>query len=95
MLYAIRCLDKPGNGQVRLDNRPAHVAYLKANEVRIVLAGPLLSDDGQGMIGSLLVLEFASRGEVDDFVAGDPYGKAGLFESVSVTPFRKVFPQSA
>ena len=94
MLYAIRCLDKPNHHQVRLDNRPAHVAYLKANEARIVLAGPLLSDDGQAMIGSLLVLDFDNRRAADRFLADDPYGKAGLFESVSVTPFRKVLPQS-
>ena len=83
MLYAIRCLDKANHQQVRLDNRQAHVAYLRANEPRIVLAGPLLGEDGQAMIGSLLVLDFDHR------------AKAGLFESVVVTPFRKVFPQTA
>ena len=94
MLYAIRCLDKPNHQQVRLDNRPAHGAYLKANEPRVVLAGPLLSDDGQAMIGSLLVLDFDNRAEVDRFLADDPYAKAGLFESVVVTPFRKFLPQT-
>ncbi len=94
MLFAIHCHDKPGHPQTRLANRPAHVAYLAAYRDAIVLAGPLLADDGQSMIGSLLVLDLPDRAAADAFLAGDPYGQAGLFESVSVVPFRKVFPQS-
>jgi uncharacterized protein YciI len=33
------------------------------------------------------------RAAVDRFLAADPYTKAGLFQSVTVRPFRKVFPQ--
>jgi len=92
MLFAIRCIDKPGHAHVRADNRPAHIDYIKAHGNQVVLAGPLLSDDGQSMIGSLLVLDFENRAAADAFVAGDPYGKAGLFSEVVMTPFRKVFP---
>jgi uncharacterized protein len=94
MLYAIYCKDKPGQLQTRLDNRSAHVDYLKRFESRHVCVGPLLSDDGQSMIGSLLVLDFADRKAAEEFAAGDPYAKAGLFQSVTITPFRKVFPQA-
>ena len=45
------------------------------------------------MVGSLLVMEFADRAAAEDFAKNDPYAKAGLFESVAITPFRKVFPQ--
>lgn len=34
MLYAIYCKDKPGHLQTRLDNRPAHVEYLKRFEAQ-------------------------------------------------------------
>ena len=30
MLFALICNDKPGHLQVRLDTRPAHVAFLNA-----------------------------------------------------------------
>lgn len=93
MLFAIYCRDKAGHQQVRLDNRPAHVEYLKRFAGQHVCTGPLLTDDGQGMMGSLLVMDFADRAAVDDFTRDDPYAKAGLFESVTITPFRKVFPQ--
>ena len=93
MQFAIYCLDKDGHTQTRLDNRPAHVDHLKAHNAELIIAGPLFSDDGTAMIGSLLVVEMADRAAVDRFIAADPYSKAGLFQSVAVRPFRKVFPQ--
>ena len=93
MQFAIYCLDKDGHTQTRLDNRPAHVDHLKAHNAELILAGPLFNDDGSAMIGSLLVVEMPDRDAVDRFIATDPYGKAGLFQSVTVRPFRKVFPQ--
>jgi uncharacterized protein YciI len=92
MLYAIYYKDKPNHLQTRLDNRPAHVDYLKRFAGQHVCTGPLLTEDGQGMIGSLLVMEFADRKAAEAFAANDPYAKAGLFESVTITPFRKTFP---
>ena len=44
------------------------------------------------MIGSLLLMEFGTGAEAAAFAAGDPYGKAGLFRSVTITPWRKVLP---
>ncbi|MEI8393554.1 MAG: YciI family protein [Rhodospirillaceae bacterium] len=94
MLYCLYCIDKPGNESVRLANRTAHVAYLDSQGEKLVTAGPLLSDNGQAMVGSLLVFECAERAEVDAFAAGDPYALAGLFESVTIRPWRRVFPKS-
>lgn len=86
MLYAVICRDKPGHLQTRLDTRDAHVAYLKSTAV--VLAGPFL-EDGQ-MCGSLVVVEADSLQAAQDWAAGDPYGAAGLFDSVTVTQWNKV-----
>ena len=91
-MFAVHCKDKPGHLQTRLDNRAAHLEYMKASLDKIVIGGPLQTDDRQGMIGSLLVLDFTDRAALDAFLAADPYAKAGLFESVTVTPFKKVFP---
>jgi uncharacterized protein len=94
MQYVIYCLDKSGHAQVRANNRDAHLAYLKEHSASIAFAGPMLDDAGTAMIGSLLVMDFPDRAAVDRFVAGDPYGRAGLFASVRVSPWRKVYPQS-
>jgi uncharacterized protein YciI len=92
MLFHIYCEDKPDHGAVRAANRNAHLAFLEPYRDRLILAGPMLSDDGQGMIGSVLVVDLADRAEVDKFITGDPYGQAGLFARVIARPFKKVFP---
>ncbi|MEM8648531.1 MAG: YciI family protein, partial [Pseudomonadota bacterium] len=82
MLVALIAKDKPGALQTRLDNREAHVAYLKANSC-VTQAGPLLDDAGD-MCGSLIVLDVEDMAAAEAFVAGDPYGQAGLFASVEL-----------
>ena len=81
--FVIFCIDKPGHTQVRMDNRPDHLEFLKGSKDMIVTAGPMQSDDGESMIGSMLVIDFA---------AADPYAKAGLFESTRVMRWKQVIP---
>lgn len=88
MLVALIAKDKPGALPIRQENRPAHVAYLKSNAV-VQQAGPLLDADGE-MAGSLIILEVADMAEAEAWVAGDPYGKAGLFASVELIPWNRV-----
>lgn len=92
MLFAIVCTDKPGRQQVRLDNRPAHVEYLKAQGPRLVLAGPTTTEDGQSMTGSLIVVDADDYAAAEAFARSDPYAQAGLFDSVSIRPWKKVLP---
>ncbi len=94
MLFCLYNLDQPDSQAVRQAHRPAHVAYLERQGERLVAAGPLLSDDGQAMIGSLIILDCADRGEAEAFAAGDPYAAAGLFATVTIRPWRRVFPKS-
>lgn len=86
MLYAVICRDKPGHLQTRLETRERHVAYLKSTPV--VLAGPFL-ENGE-MCGSLVVIEQPDLAAAQDWATNDPYAHAGLFESVSVTEWKKV-----
>ena len=88
MLIALIARDKPDSLQVRLDTRDAHVAYLKSSSA-VMQAGPLLDSHVQ-MIGSLIILEVDSLDVAEDWVANDPYGHAGLFESVELIPWKKV-----
>ena len=90
MLYALVCTDRPGLLDTRMATRPAHLAYLETYQSRLAYAGALLDLDGRPC-GSLLVIEAADRAEAEGFAAGDPYAKAGLFESTVIRPFRPVF----
>ena len=92
MYFSIIRLDKPASEAIRLANRQTHLDYLKGFADRVLVAGPLLSDDGAHMIGSLVIVDFPDRRAVDDFAGDDPYTKAGLFASSVVRPWREVLP---
>ncbi len=90
MLFAIICTDRPASLDTRLATRAAHIAYLTTYADRVVQAGPMLDTDGRPC-GSLLLVDVADRSAAEGFAAGDPYGRAGLFESTIIRPFRTVF----
>ncbi len=99
MLYAIICEEAPGALPRRMAVREAHLARLSAlqDEGRVVLAGPHPLTDSEnpgpaGFSGSLIVAEFASREAAIAWASEDPYVNAGVFSSVTVKPFKKVFP---
>ncbi|MCH2098449.1 MAG: YciI family protein [Pseudomonadales bacterium] len=87
MLYALYCRDGENATDLRAANREAHLAYARSVDC-IRAAGPLLSDDGEVMIGSLFIIEAEDMAAVDRFREADPYVQAGLFTRVDVHPFR-------
>lgn len=88
MLIALIARDKPGALPVRLENRPAHVAYLKESSA-VQQAGPLLDEKGD-MTGSLIILDVDGMADAEAWAAQDPYNKAGLFASVELVPWNRV-----
>ena len=88
MRVALICTDKPGALQTRMDNRSAHLKYIAATGV-VDMAGPFLDPEGK-MTGSLVVLSVDSLQAAQDWAAGDPYAKAGLFGSVDIREWKKV-----
>ena len=92
MLFMVQCFDKPDSLALRMATRPAHVEYVKSRIGHVIIAGALLADDGETMIGSGYVLDFASRAEIDAFYDADPYVKAGLYQSISIKPYKKALP---
>lgn len=85
----------------RKQARPAHIARLQAlqNEGRLILAGPHPNIDSEdpgatGFSGSLVVAEFPSLVEAQDWANDDPYLTSGAYEKVTVKPFKLVFPSN-
>jgi uncharacterized protein YciI len=91
MKFAIIGYDNPQGEAKRKLHRAAHLANLESldRQGRVILAGPLTDKTG-----SLLVLEFETREEAEDFVRHDPYMVYGVFERVEIHPFLQVFPKS-
>lgn len=99
MLYVIIGEDRPGTLEKRLAVRPEHVARLQAlqGEGRLLLAGPCPAIDSPdpgpaGFSGSVIVAEFASLDAAKAWADADPYVTAGVYERVTVKPFKKVLP---
>ena len=69
--------------------RPAHIErvtkFKEAGHIRI--GGAILDDDGKP-IGSAAVFEFASRAELDRFLAEDPYITEGVWRDITIAPYR-------
>lgn len=91
MLFVVRCVDKKDHLPVRLENRPAHVDYLKSYGDKLFAAGALLDDDDK-MCGSVVIIDVADKAEAEAFAAGDPYAQAGLFEQKTIDRWNKVLP---
>lgn len=91
MLFYVHRLDKKNHVDLRLKTRPTHLEYLKSQSAKLFAAGPVLSPDGKVPIGSLLLVEAKDEAEVKEILAGDPYEKVGLFETMTIMPWRKVF----
>ncbi len=90
MFFIVLTTDKPDSAQIRADNRPEHLDYLKSFGTQLVAGGATLTDDGEGMTGSFLLVDMADRAAVEAFAAGDPFAKAGLFAKTEIRRWRKV-----
>lgn len=90
MKFVILGYDGPEGEAKRKIHRPAHLANLEplVRQGRVILAGPLTDKTG-----SLLVLEFETLAEAEQFAQQDPYTVHGVFERVEIHPFMQVFPQ--
>ena len=97
MLYMIYGVDADNAGDLRRQTREAHFKYLEVHEDIMVLGGATLADDGTTRTGSVLIVNVANRAAADAFSENEPFRKAGVFRSVTVTHMRRGqwFPDNA
>lgn len=99
MYYAIISEDVEDSLPLRSPARPAHIARLNAlkDEGRLLVAGPHPALDtpepgDAGFTGSLVIAEFDSLGSAQAWADADPYVEAGVYQQVTVKPFKAVLP---
>lgn len=99
MYYTISSEDVENSLPLRQSARPAHVERLQQlkAEGRLLLAGPHPAidspDPGEaGFSGSLVVAEFDSLDAAQAWADSDPYVEAGVYQKVTVKPFKVVLP---
>lgn len=88
MQFIVHAHDKIDGAARRAPLRDAHLAYLNQHHDLIVARGPLLSDDGEKTIGSLIMLDVASKAEADSFWASEPFNRAGVYDWATVERWR-------
>ncbi len=98
MLYSIIGEDVPNSLSARQSARPAHLARLEElkNAGRLIVSGPNpaidSNDPGEaGFTGSVVIAEFPSLEEAKAWADADPYVAAGVYQTVTVKPFKQVF----
>ncbi len=99
MWYAIISEDVENSLAQRLAARPAHLQRLQElkDDGRLFAAGPHPAIDSlepgeAGFTGSLVIAEFASLADAQQWADADPYIAAGVYQQVTVKPFKKVLP---
>lgn len=98
MLYIIIGTDTPNSLEKRKSARPDHLARLQTlrDAGRLIVAGPLPAVDNDdpgaaGFTGSVIIAEFTSLEEAKIWANTDPYIAAGVYEQVTIKPFKQVF----
>ena len=99
MLFSIVCEDIEDSLPRRKKARPAHLEHVEVlvKAGRLLVAGPnpaiAINDPGEaGFTGSIIIAEFDSQDEAQSWADDDPYLSAGVYQSVTVKPFKKVLP---
>lgn len=99
MWYAIISRDVEDSRAARASARADHLARLQAlvNEGRLLLAGPHPAVDSEdpgeaGFTGSLVVAEFDCLADAQSWADADPFVAAGVYQQVTVKPFKRVLP---
>ncbi|MEL0551263.1 YciI family protein [Klebsiella sp. B345] len=98
MLYVIYAEDIADSLEKRMSVRPAHLARLQLlrDEGRLLTAGPMPAVDSNepgaaGFTGSTVIAEFESLEVAKAWANDDPYNAAGVYQNVSVKPYKQVF----
>ncbi|MBS91855.1 MAG: hypothetical protein CMM95_02225 [Rickettsiales bacterium] len=88
--YIVICLDRKNSLNKRLENRKSHLKHLKSLGKKLLLAGPILNKNNLPK-GSLLILDFDNLKNLRKFLRHDPYSQVGLFKSITIEKFKRVF----
>lgn len=72
MQYIIKAYDGEGMLDKRMEIRPRHLEGIERIKEHVICAGGLLDDEGK-MKGSVLIMEYESREQLDEYLANEPY----------------------
>jgi hypothetical protein len=78
-----------GAKERRASARPAHLEGIAAFVARgEVLVGGALLDEAGDMVGSVLIVDFATRAALDAWMENDPYVTQGVWQEIEIHDYR-------
>ena len=83
MQFVVNAHDGKNMLEKRMEVRPRHLENMTRNKEHVICAGGILDEAGKP-IGSVLVLDFESRDQLDAYLAGEPYIIEKVWEDVKV-----------
>ena len=90
MQFVITAYDGAGMLAKRMEVRPLHLEGMERLKKHLIAAGGMLDDEGK-LKGSVLIMEFQSREEVDDYLANEIYVKEQVWEKITVEQMNVVY----
>ena len=81
--------DHPNQLERRMKARDAHIALgdKLVAENKLIYGGAMIDDSGN-MTGSMLVCNFESRQQLDDWLKIEPYVTENVWDDIEITEFR-------
>lgn len=83
MQFIVKAYDGEGMLDRRMEVRPRHLEGMARLGTHVVCAGGLLDEEGK-MKGSVLVMDFDTRDELDRYIANEPYVVEHVWEKIEV-----------
>ena len=83
MQYIIKAYDGEGTLDKRMAIRPRHLEGIERIKEHVICAGGLLDDEGK-MKGSVLIMEYESREQLDEYLANEPYVQENVWQKIEV-----------
>ena len=89
MQFVITAYDGANMLEKRMAVRPRHLENMGNLNGRVFCAGGILDEDGRPK-GSVLVVDFATRELLEEYLANEPYIQEKVWEDVRVEPMNVV-----
>lgn len=96
-LFVMIGWDGPNGLERRSLHRDQHVTHITTlrDQGTITFAGPIRDADNDKSIGAVIVIEAGDLATARGHVDRDPYVTGGVFETITVNPFKQVIPEPA
>ena len=83
MQFIVRAYDGEGMLDKRMEVRPRHLEGMERIREHVICAGGLLDDEGK-MKGSVLIMEFENREQLDEYLSNEPYVQDKVWQKIEI-----------